>query len=164
MDGGVRRAWNLNADLNGGFPCLNDNPPPASSTSSPPAASPPTLILESVTVDRHTAEVAANLGWNPVANIQASGPPAFVEERAAIEAGASLTGAGAAPTDLVHILSGAGVGLGPGVTPHAAGLWAAFYEHLGILPNWTGTNTTSVAAGVAALLKAHARWPSKTTW
>ena len=115
------------------------------------------MQVVAVTIQGHTVDIATNLSWNPPAAIANSSAPAFVEERAAIQAGASLAGSEVDSSYLVAMLSGAGVGLGVGVTPSAEGHWAALYQHLGILPTWTGTNTTEVGAGVAALLKAHAR-------
>ena len=140
----------MQSGFNGGLPYLQ-------ALQSPPPAILPTVSTTTVTVAGVTARVITNLSWNPVAAIQTSNAPAFVEERAAIIAGASATGTATASTYLDAILSGTGVGLGPGVTPQAEGAWAALYERLGILPTWTGSNTTTLAAGVAALQKAHAR-------
>jgi hypothetical protein len=52
------------------------------------------LTAEPVTVGPVSTTVMGNLGWNPTAAIQAGSFVGYVEERAAIAAGASFTGEG----------------------------------------------------------------------
>jgi hypothetical protein len=82
--------------------------------------------------------------------IQSSGFVGYVEDRAAIEAGASFSGEGIDSSYLSAILDGAGVGMGQSVTANQQGQFAALYQKLGIIPVWTD-NTVSIPAGVATL-------------
>ena len=145
--------WGLSASVNSGWPYLigvGPNPPPPV-----PVWTPPLLTPETVTVGATTTEVIGNFGYNPVMAIQSSGFMGYVEERAAIEAGASFSGEGTDSSYLSAILDGAGVGMGQSVTANQQGQFAALYQKLGIIPVWTD-NTVSIPAGVATLRKAGA--------
>ena len=119
------------------------------------AAAPPTLTPAPVTVGGVSAQVVGDLGYNPVAAIEAGLYAGYVEERAAIEAGASFAGEGIDSSYLADILSGDGVGLEQHVSAIQQGQFAALYQRLGIIPTWTGTVVTPTQA-IAALIKAGA--------
>ena len=116
---------------------------------------PPTLIPETITVAGQTTPVIGNLSYNTGTTIADGSYFGYVEERAAIEAGASFTGEGTDSSYLSAILSGDGVGLQQHVTAVQQGQFAALYQKLGIIPTWMN-NTVSIPHGVAALRKAGA--------
>ncbi len=112
---------------------------------------PPTPIAETVNVDGSVYQVIGNFGYNPAAAIQQGSYAGYIEERAAIEAGASFSGQGTESSYLSAILDGSGVGIDDThVTPEQQGQFAALYQKLGIIPTWTN-NTVQIAAGVTAL-------------
>lgn len=77
-------------------------PPPP-----PPSVwTPPVLTPETVTVDGHTTQVIGNLGGNTTCAIQYGSLVGYVEERAAIVAGASFAGEGTDSSYLSAILGG----------------------------------------------------------
>ncbi len=125
------------------------SPPP------PSVWTPPGLTPETVTVDGHATEVIGNLGANPPAAIQYGSLGGYVEERAAIGAGASFAGEGTDSSYLSAILDGSGVGSQAHVSATQQGQFAALYQKLGIIPTWTD-NTIGMSQGVAALVKAGA--------
>jgi streptogramin lyase len=103
----------------------------------PPA--PPVLVPETVTVNGITAAVVGDLGANSAGAIQQGTTTGYVEERAAIEAGATFSGEG----------------IDSHVTPEQQGQFAALYQRLKIIPTWTD-NSVSIFQGVSTLLKAGA--------
>ncbi len=111
---------------------------------------PPTLSAESVTVDGMSASVIGNMGYNPVLAIRTGSFAGYVEERAAIAAGATFAGEVLDSSYLSAILDGSGVGLQQHVSAVQQGQFAALYQKLGIIPTWTH-NAVSAAAGVKAL-------------
>jgi hypothetical protein len=111
---------------------------------------PPMLISETVTVDGQTTPVIGNLSYNTGTTIAYGSYFGYVEERAAIEAGAAFTGEGTDSSYLSAILSGDGVGLQQHVSAVQQGQFAALYQKLGIIPTWTD-NTVQIATGVKAL-------------
>jgi len=115
----------------------------------------PTLSPESVTVDGVTTTVIGNLGFNPARAIAYGTSVGFVEERAAILAGASFHAEGTDSSYLSAILSGVGVGLQHYVSAIQQGQFAASYQSLGIIPTWTNASVT-ISEGLAALKKAAA--------
>jgi hypothetical protein len=138
--------WGMAPTLNGGLPYLQ--------WQYPSLAGPPTLLPEPVTVGGISTQVVGNLGYNPVQAIRQGTFAGYVEERAAIAAGATFRGEGTNSAYLSAILDGSGVGIAdPYVTPEQQGQLAALYQKLGIIPTWTN-NTVQIAAGVKALEKA----------
>lgn len=125
--------------------------------SNPPAPTwvPPVLTPTTVTVDGVTGTVIENMGYNPWQAIQGGMAIGYQEERAAIKAGATLSGEGADSSYLVALFDGSGVGSGHHVSAMQQGQFAALYQHLGIIPTWTD-NTVTIPAAVSALLRAHA--------
>lgn len=79
----------------------------------------------------------------------------YVEERAAIVAGASFAGEGNDSSYLSAIFGGSGVGQQQHVSAVQQGQFAALYQKLGIIPTWTD-NPVSILQGVATLVKASA--------
>ena len=121
-----------------------------------PVWMPPTLTPESVTVDGVKSQVIGNLGYNPAPAIQGGTFAGYVEERAAIEAGATFSREGTDSSYLSAILDGSGVGINDAhVTPEQQGQFAALYQKLGIIPTWTD-NTVSLPQGVTTLLQSGA--------
>ena len=121
-----------------------------------PVWTPPTLTPEPVTMGSVNTQVIGNLGYNPAIALDNGTFAGYVEERAAIEAGATFAGEGTESVYLSAILDGSGVGLtDPNVTPEQQGQFAALYQKLGIIPTWTN-NTVSLSQGIAALLQAQA--------
>lgn len=118
----------------------------------PPVWTPPVLQAEPVSVDGVSHQVIGNLGYNPATAIQQGTFVGYVEERAAVAAGATFSGEGTDSAYLSAILDGSGVGLQQHVSAVQQGQWAALYQKLGILPTWTD-NTVSIPQGVAALVK-----------
>lgn len=117
----------------------------------PPAWTPPVLTPESVTVGTVSTDVIGNLGYNPATAIQRGIYAGYVEERAAIEAGASFSGEGTDSAYLSAILDGSGVGINdPHVSPEQQGQFAALYQKLGIIPMWTD-NAVTLPQGLTAL-------------
>ncbi|POB11850.1 hypothetical protein CO251_02625 [Sulfobacillus sp. hq2] len=116
---------------------------------------PPVLTPEPVTIGPVSSQAIGNLGFNPVGAIQNGSYMGYVEERAALMAGASFTGEGTDSSYLSAILDGSGVGQQHQVSAVQQGQFAALYQKLGIIPTWTN-NTVSIAQGVTALRKAHA--------
>jgi hypothetical protein len=137
--------WGLSRAINGGYPYLLAVQPPAT------ALPVPSLQAESVTVNGASSEVVGNLGSNSAADIASGQTVGFIEERAALAAGASLTGEGAASSYLSDILSGNGVGHQTYVSGIEQGQFAALYQKLDIIPVWTA-NTVSLAGGLSALI------------
>ena len=108
-----------------------------------------------MTVDGHTTQGIENFGYNPVTAIENGAFSRYVEERAAMDAGASFTGEGTNSSYRATIFSGAGMGLQKHVTAVQQGHFAALYQKLSIIP--TGTdNIVGIPQGVAALVKAGA--------
>ena len=129
-------------------------------TTTPPTTtrnpwSPPVITPTRVTVGGSSFDVIGNLGYNPPQAIQAGTAPGYVEERAALQAGVTMTGEGVDSGYLVNVLDGSGVGLQQHVTAVQQGQFAALYQKLAIIPTWTD-NTVSIPKGVAALIKAGA--------
>ncbi len=127
-------------------------PPP------PPSPSiwiPPVLVPETVTVRGQNAQVIGNLSYNATTAIANGAYLGFVEERAAIEAGATFSGEGTDSSYLSAVLDGSGVGLQQPVSAVQQGQFAALYQKLRIIPTWTD-NAVSIQQGVAALVKDHA--------
>lgn len=116
---------------------------------------PPVLTSEPVTVDGVSGQVIGNFGYNPPSALQHGTFVGYVEERAAVEAGASFIGEGTDSAYLSAILDGSGVGLQQHVSAVQQGQFAALYQKLGIIPTWTN-NTVSVPQSVAALVTAGA--------
>lgn len=141
--------WGLSASVNQGWPYLLGVGP------NPPVWTPPVLTPETVTVGTTTAQVVGNFGYNPEIAVQSGGFVGYVEERAAIEAGASFTGQGTNSSYLSAILDGSGVGLQQQVTAVQQGQFTALYQKLGIIPTWVG-NAVAVSGGVKQLLAAGA--------
>ncbi len=123
--------------------------------SATPAAPPPALTPESVTVDGVNSQVIGNLGYNLVIAIQNGTLTGYVEERTAIEAGATFSGEGTDSSYLSAILDGSGVGQQQHVSAVQQGQFAALYQKLGIIPTWTD-NTVSLPQGVTTLLQSGA--------
>ncbi len=121
----------------------------------PPAWTPPVLHSENFEWGGRQESVIGNLGFNSPPAIVTGTYVGYVEERAAIAAGATFSGEGTNSSYLSAILSGAGVGLQRHVSAIQQGQFAALYQRLGIVPTWMN-NTVTVAAGVQALLTAHA--------
>ncbi|OLZ12000.1 hypothetical protein BFX06_14715 [Sulfobacillus thermosulfidooxidans] len=125
----------------------------------PPAIphwTPPVLTPEPVTVGNISGQVIGDLGFNPITAIQQGTYAGYVEERAAVEAGATFTGEGTNSAYLSAILDGSGVDINnPYVTPEQQGQFAALYQKLGVIPTWTD-NTVNISQGVTDLIKAHA--------
>lgn len=140
--------WGISSSHNSGYPYFTWHYPPAPWT-------PPVLDPEPVTVGHTTTQVIGNLGYNPLGAVQSGTFVGYVEERAAIEAGASFSGEGTHSAFMSAILSGAGVGLQQHVTATQEGQFAALYQRLGIIPTWTD-NTVSIPEGVSTLVKAGA--------
>jgi hypothetical protein len=116
----------------------------------------PVLYWEPVTVGTVQSEAITNLGYNPDTAVNNGAYFGYVEERAALAAGATFFGEGTGSSYLSAILDGSGVGLNdPYVTPVQQGQFAALYQNLGIIPLWADS-TVPVAAGVAALKEAAA--------
>ena len=109
-------------------------------TVNPPPWIPPVLNPVTVLVNGVPATVIGNLGYNPVLAIQAGTFTGYVEERAAIVAGASFTGEGTNSSYLSAMQQGQ---------------FAALYQKLGIIPTWVN-NTVSIPQGVTTLIKASA--------
>ncbi len=116
---------------------------------------PPTLTPEAVTVGGISGSVVGDLGFNAVTAIQNGSFAGYVEERAAVEAGATFSGEGTNSGYMSAILDGSGVGLQQHVAAIQQGQFAALYQKLGIIPTWTN-NTVTIPQGVAALSKAGA--------
>jgi len=116
---------------------------------------PPILTSEPVTVGGVSSQVIGNLGDNPVQAIQQGTFAGYVEERSAVDAGASFSGEGTDSAYLSAILSGSGVGLQQPVSAVQQGQFTALYQKLGIIPTWTHT-MVSVPQGVATLVHANA--------
>jgi streptogramin lyase len=116
---------------------------------------PPVLAPESVTIDGIQAEVIGSLGYNPPQAVEGGSYVGYVEERAAVEAGASYNGEGIDSSYLSAILDGSGVGLQQHVSATEQGQFAALYQSLGIIPTWTD-NTVNISQGVKALIHAGA--------
>lgn len=76
----------------------------------PPVPPPPVLTPETVMVNGHTTPVIGNLGFNPATAVDRGTYVGFVEERAAVEAGATFSGEGTDASYLSAILDGSGVG------------------------------------------------------
>ena len=115
-----------------------------------PAWSPPVLNPESVSVGGVTTDVIGTLGYNLDLPIDHGSYRGYVEERAAVEAGARFAGEGLDSAYLSAIMDGSGVGLQQHVSAVQQGQFAALYQKLGIIPTWTD-NTVHIAAGVKAL-------------
>lgn len=149
--------WDQVSGTNNGLPVLLFEVPAPKTPTGPavPAWTPPVLTPETVTVDGMTAEVIGNLGYNPEIAIQNGSFAGYVEERAAIDAGASFTGQDTNSSYMSSILSGSGVGTQAHVSAVQQGQFAALYQKLGIIPTWT-RNTTTLAQGLTALEKAGA--------
>jgi len=119
-----------------------------------PPWTPPVLQPAPVTVGGISAQVIGNLGYNTTTAIQQGTYAGYLEERAAVEAGATFTGEGTNSAYLSAILDGSGVDINdPFVTPEQQGQFAALYQKLGIIPTWTN-NTVTIAQGVETLMKA----------
>jgi secreted PhoX family phosphatase len=116
---------------------------------------PPVLVPESVTLGGTHAQVIGNLGYNPPQAVANGSYVGYVEERAAVEAGASFGGEGTDSSYLSAILDGSGVGLQQHVSATEQGQFAALYQSLGIIPTWTD-NTVNIGRGVHALIQAGA--------
>ncbi len=130
---------------------------PMTAVSPPPRL--PAPKPETVTVGPVTTQVIGNLGPNPPQAIRTSETMGYIEERAAIEAGASLAGEGLDSSYLTAILSGAGVGLQRHVSAMLQGQLAALYQKLGIILTWPQYNTDYshlLARGVHILQQAKA--------
>ncbi|MCY0878098.1 MAG: hypothetical protein OWU84_04040 [Firmicutes bacterium] len=152
----------LSASLSGGMMAGMDltvaSAPPASSSTSGTTDVPfvpPTFLPETVMVDGVKGVVIANDGYNPPDAVAWGSSVGYVEERAAVLAGASFNGEGLDSSYLSAILSGRGVGLQHHVSAVQQGQFAALYQKLGIIPTWTASNV-SLGAGVAALQQAGA--------
>jgi hypothetical protein len=139
--------WGMAPTLNGGLPYVQ--------WQYPVVAAPPVLLPEPVTVDDINTQVVGDWGYNLASAIQNGASTGYVEERAAILAGASFTGEGIQSTYLCSILDGSGVGRQQHVSALQQGEFTALYQKLGIIPTWTD-NTVTIPLGVAALLKAGA--------
>lgn len=121
-----------------------------------PVWTPPILSPDPVTIGSTHSTVIGNRGYNPPIAIQRGSFHGYVEERAAIGAGATFNGEGTDSAYLSAILDGSGVGVGDNhVTAVQQGQFAALYQKLGIIPTWTDTTVTMPHA-VAALVKASA--------
>lgn len=116
---------------------------------------PPVLRLQPATISGTTRDVIENMGYNSLTAIQNGTMGGYLEERAAIFAGASATGEGANSSYLSAILDGSGVGLQQHISFVQQGQFAALYQNLGIIPTWTN-NTVNIPAGVSTLTKAGA--------
>ena len=112
----------------------------------------PVLKPEAVTIDGIPSTVIGNMGYNPQSAIQDGMTMGYVEERAAVQAGATFSGEGTESSYLSAILDGSGVGKSSHVSEVQQGQFAALYQHLGIIPTWTD-NVVRIPQGVAALLK-----------
>lgn len=151
----------LTAAEDGAFTSMVDlmvdaaSPSPSTGTTSTSTWSPPTFVPESVTVDGINGVVIANDGHNPPSAVANGSTVGFVEERAAVLAGASFNGEGLYSSYLSAILSGQGVGNQQHVSAVQQGQYAALYQKLGIIPTWQGTIVTPMT-GLAALQKAGA--------
>ncbi|AUW95287.1 hypothetical protein BXT84_16080 [Sulfobacillus thermotolerans] len=125
----------------------------------PPAVphwTPPVLTPEPVTVGHVNGQVIGDLGFNPAVAVGNGSYAGYIEERAAIEAGATFAGEGTNSAYLSSILDGSGVALYDSpVTAKEQGQFAALYQKLGIIPTWTN-NTVNIGQGVSSLIKAHA--------
>lgn len=110
------------------------------------------LKPEAVTIDDIPSTVIGNLGYNPQSAIQDGMSMGYVEERAAVQAGAIFSGEGTESSYLSAILDGSGVGKSSHVSEVQHGQFAALYQHLGIIPTWTD-NVVRIPQGVTALLK-----------
>ena len=128
--------------------------PPSGTPSTPPAPvwTLPVLKPEAVTIDDIPSTVIGNLGYNPQSAIQDGMSMGYVEERAAVQAGAIFSGEGTESSYLSAILDGSGVGKSSHVSEVQHGQFAALYQHLGIIPTWTD-NVVRIPQGVTALLK-----------
>lgn len=148
----------LSVTASGGFMAMLDlqvvNAPPSSTSSGTPVVL-PTFLPETVVVDGVKGVVIANDGYNPGQAVANGSTPGYVEERAAVLAGASFNGEGLYSSYLSAILSGRGVGLQQHVSAVQQGQFAALYQKLGIIPTWNGPSI-SPHAGVAALRQANA--------
>ena len=132
-----------------GWPTLAESPT-IQAPWTPPAISP-----SSVTVNGVKHRVIGSMGLNSSAAIQGGSYTGYVEERAALNAGATFGGEGIHSSYLSAILSGSGVGLQHHVPAASQGEFAALYQKLSIIPTWTG-NTTTVSSGESTLIKANA--------
>lgn len=110
---------------------------------------PPTLTPLTVVIHGSSGVVQSGLENTPTI-IAEDSLPAYQEERAAIETGASLSAPDAHSVYLWAILTGQGVGLQQHVSATEQGQFAALYQRLQILPTWTG-RVVSSGQGVAAL-------------
>lgn len=117
-----------------------------------PVWTPPTLTPEPVTVGGISGDVIGNWGYNPDIAVDNGTYFGYIEERAAVEAGATFSGEGTNSSYLSAILDGSGAGLQQYVSAVQQGQFAALYQKLGIIPTWIN-NTVSIPQGVGSLVK-----------
>ncbi|MCY0899639.1 MAG: hypothetical protein OWU33_12025 [Firmicutes bacterium] len=148
----------LSVMASGGFMAMVDlqmvNAPPSSTSSGTPFVL-PTFLPEAVTINGVKGVVIANDGYNSGLAVANGSSPGYIEERAAVLAGASFNGEGLYSSYLSAILSGRGVGLQQHVSAVQQGQFAALYQKLGIIPTWNGPSISPNAA-VAALQRVNA--------
>ncbi|MCY0879737.1 MAG: putative Ig domain-containing protein [Firmicutes bacterium] len=116
---------------------------------------PPNVIIQPISLPGLHGDIITNLGYNPLQAIQFGTAIGYIEERAALQFGVSLTGEGANSSYLTNLLGGNGVGIGSPVSPTQQAQFAALYQKLGIIPTWTN-NTVTLPQALAALKQAQA--------